>query len=363
MIRIATAIAKKPYTSLHKENSKMLSPKMAPHAVLSVVLGFTVLAFAGCDDNNTQPKQQNPAPQPGDTATLVIERNGTPVYEAVHEYVSLPESESRTAEQSPTVIALLKTETYHDEGFRENLHPVDPVTEQELTDFLVNHWDAHVSGIDDDGHNLEAFLQFLRDHSISMEQFMAMFQRSGKPIAEFANDLFHTRAVATREESGSTGLAVAKFAWDVLKDGKPQLNTDGALTSVLNAADSNWSNYWNAQNAESDTYRFIIKENLMFTSYNAIDVQFKVVGTYGATHPTLSGHYIPSLYVKFAKTDINWGHTVDADASVSNVSNIAGADVNPQIDFLVHIKDSTLIQCWDRTITYRVTGKDGIKKL
>lgn len=337
------------------------SRKSKLSVLLMSAIGLGILMFSGCGGNSESAPQVR-YPLPGESVTITITDNDTPVYKASSQYVSLPESESEASIPGrPTVIALLKSETYLSENFKHILDPIIPVTKVGLVSFLTNHWDAYIGGVEDKGQNLEAFIRFLHSNKMSLEHFMAQFESSNQALPDFVNELTTTRKSMTRaSDPVQSGLAVAKFAWDILKDGKPQLNTDGAFTSILSASDTNWGNYLYAQNMQSHVYKFIVTEQLIFTSYTSVEIQFKVVGTYGATHINLPGYFVPSVYVAFPNIDVNWGYSADADAAVSNVSNIGGVAVNPQMDFLVHTKVSSIIQCWERTMTFRITGQDGI---
>lgn len=160
------------------------------------------------------------------------------------------------------------------------------------------------------------------------------------------------------DDKKTSGLDVAKFAWDVIKDGKPKTDIQGAFTSVLAEGDKNPLNYGYAVNDQTMNVSFTL-ENLFGMSL--VDANYRGECTYGALHPSYGGHFLPNVHFKVNKSYAMWSWNLDVSAQVSNVSNIGGfAEPNPQIDMDVTLKAGSLLQNFTRTTTFRAVGIGGI---
>jgi len=129
----------------------------------------------------------------------------------------------------------------------------------------------------------------------------------------------------TAPTGGSSGLDVARFAWDIIKSNRPVARGAGTMTSVL------WKgteglDYTNAR--ESKTRKFLLKVDDWPTGIRLITVRFRLEGTYGAT-PTREdvpfGHYLPSIYFNVTECSAVWPTWVEASAEVTSPSDFGSA--------------------------------------
>jgi hypothetical protein len=351
-----------------RENPMMMKHLRAvPAAGAGAALLATVLTVAGCCGDGGR-RTVTRYPQPGEAVSMVVLEDDTPgraaeatvVYEATYRYHELPEAESHpdTVEQ-PTVVPLLESETFHSTEFEQIQLPVNPVTLEELRDFLRDHWDAHIEGAGDDGWNIEHLLTYLHNHRMSLEEFLHWFEQSGQTLEDFLQTLALTRSRPVQTRAG--GLAVAKFVWQLVKDNKPIATADGAFTDILSSQDKEPLNYQYARNDSSSQYTWKIVDSLF--GWVLVECKFRVRCTYHATHPDIPGHYVPSLYVDFNKINLKWPFSLDGTAFLSNVSNLGGTDANPQADILVDVDAHNFAESFSRSWSFRVTGLDGVRRL
>ncbi|MBI2303093.1 MAG: hypothetical protein HYU66_29650 [Armatimonadetes bacterium] len=338
---------------------------LAKAAVLSA-------AMAGCGTGREPPQLR--APQPGEAWLLSTTRDQAPVYQATYRWTELPEAESGIdSPETPTVFPLLESETHLDP-----LQPLVPatrlVTLDEVKIFLRDQWDPMVGGADDRGWNLEEFRTFLIDHGMGWEEFFTLWrdwQASGRTATELIHWInqtdklaHHDTVIASRQGAIAGGLAVSKFAWDIIKDGAPVLNAQGAFTSILNSDDKDWSHYTGSKRQEWGKF-----DTLFITGYQGAivaDAEWNVVCYYNAVHPTHGGRYIPSLYVDFDWVMATWYTTFNGGCALSDVVNVStypspNQNPVPEVDLLVKMSVKTLFSAFSVTAgKFRVRGDTGI---
>lgn len=156
-----------------------------------------------------------------------------------------------------------------------------------------------------------------------------------------------------------SGLDVAKFAWDVIKDGKPKTDIQGAYTSVLAEEDKSPLNYAYAQDDSTSNVSFRL-ENLFGMAL--VEASYKGECTYAAVHSIYGGRYLPNVHFKVNKSYAFWSWNLDVSAQVSNVSNKGSfEDPDPVIDMEVNLRAGSLLQDFTRSTTFRARGTWGIR--
>lgn len=157
------------------------------------------------------------------------------------------------------------------------------------------------------------------------------------------------------------GLEVTKFAWDVIKDGKPQVAVDGAFTSVLSGKDKDPLSYYAARESQSPIYRFEIHDSL-FTSWVLMKVRFQGECSYDARHLSLGGRYLPNIHFEVLDSYVFWGLHLNVSTQASKPVNISTDpnNPNPQMDLVVNVDTGWFFENITRSIKYRATGTGGI---
>lgn len=167
-----------------------------------------------------------------------------------------------------------------------------------------------------------------------------------------------------------SGLAVAKFAWDIIKEGRAVGKTADAMSSVLSQDDKDPLHYRDARSGASPAYTWTLRDSLI-TSIEYVKIKLRVEGTYGA-RPTPgckapAGAYLPDVYVNILVCDVNFPCSASGSANISSVSNIGHADVDPMIR--IHAKLTAGWFAQHRSITvgfvaqgchgFRLVGREG----
>lgn len=140
--------------------------------------------------------------------------------------------------------------------------------------------------------------------------------RSKLPLADF---LAAPPTLAAPQESGPGdyvdlgAVAVLQLAFDLIK-GDADVTGNTTPNFVLNAQDPNPLNYAAAKSFTGPEFDDVVEGGAW-----GVDVRIhaNVMGTFGATHPTLGGAYLPSLFVKFGKIETDSGASVNATATLS----------------------------------------------
>lgn len=159
-------------------------------------------------------------------------------------------------------------------------------------------------------------------------------------------------------------IAVAKLAWDVLKDSRPQAIAKGAFTSVLDQKEKDPMRYPNAKNFSSKKYQINFKN---VVGKVVAGVGLRCVGTYKAQKPPGSdvpdGDYLPQVAFDVIKAKAAATTKIDAVASVTSPANVGTADrVNPQIFVKVDITYSGWLKSETASFSLKVQGSKGVLK-
>lgn len=190
-------------------------------------------------------------------------------------------------------------------------------------------------------------------------------------VSEKINDDFKAEREAVELEKKRTVLGagkaeaaieVAKLAWDVLKDTRPQSVAKGAFTSVLDRNEMDPLRYPNAKNFKSKVYA--IKFKNAFGGVVA-GVGLRCVGTYKAQKPPGSdvpeGDYLPQVAFDVIKAEAAATTKINAVASVTSPANVGTADrVNPQIFVKVDIVYSGWLKSETANFSLTIQGSRGV---
>lgn len=241
------------------------------------------------------------------------------------------------------------------------------------------------SGLDD----LVTFLDFL---GISLGQFEAELAGNGMTGAQFleqvdargedfadlmelygnydfaSRDAFYLAALAgdkPEKPKDPPVVQLLKFAWDFIKDNRPEGKAEGAFTFALSNLDKDPLAYSGARESKTPTYYWYIT-NLF--GDELCRVEYRGEAAYDARNPKFPGSYLPSIAVEPVRVYAEFSWKVDANVAASNVANIGGnyADTanppNPLMNLTARITFSGIFSSETRTLRFRVTGRNGISR-
>ena len=158
---------------------------------------------------------------------------------------------------------------------------------------------------------------------------------------------------------GKLGLDVLKFGWDVIKDGKPQVQTEGAFTSVLRKG-TTALDYGNAKRNETSILHFKVTD-AWIKSWVLIETKFRGSSSYAATSPKFGGRYLQNVQFDVESAYALWGMYLNVSAQVSNVTNPGTVEnPDPEIDVVARINAGWLFQSFGRSAYFRAKGSRGI---
>lgn len=161
---------------------------------------------------------------------------------------------------------------------------------------------------------------------------------------------------------GKLGLEVLKFGWDVIKDGKPQVQTDGAFTSVLKK-DTTALDYGYAKRNETSIIHFKVTD-AWIKSWVLMETKFRGSSSYAATNPDFGGQYLQNVQFDVESAYAIWGMRLNVSAQVSNVTNSASVEnPDPEIDMVARINAGWLFQSFGKSAYFRAQGSKGISFL
>jgi len=210
--------------------------------------------------------------------------------------------------------------------------------------------------------------------------------QQNKNFLEFQRQSALTKLMGTGTDAAKIGLDISKFAWDVIKDNRPETVASGAFSSILNKANTDFLDYPQAKSFQSGLYRFQVRElvpklecikrikkvcvlskPVLKPGPTSVDFRFRVAGYYGANAPSGSdvpnGKYLPQVFFKFEKSDTWLGYKVNASAEIRGAANEGTENnVNPAATVVCNFSVGSPIQNWTRAYYFKVTGQKGFVK-
>lgn len=202
----------------------------------------------------------------------------------------------------------------------------------------------------------------------------------------FQSDAMLSARLGAGADAVKTGLDITKFAWDVVKDNRPETVVSGAFSSILSKAEDDYLSYPNAKSFQSGVYRFEVKElvpklqclkrikktcvwskPVLEPGPTSVNFRFRIAGYYNADAPPGSavpnGKYLPQVFFKFEQADAWLGYKVNASAEIRGAANEGAADnVNPAATVVANLSVGSPIQHWSKSYYFKVTGQQGFVK-
>lgn len=173
-------------------------------------------------------------------------------------------------------------------------------------------------------------------------------------------------AAAPPEAAGEGPFDVLKFAWQIIKDGKPVNHTDGASSFVLYRG-SDPMDYGHSREGHSGEYALIVRDNT-FKDFVIIEVKFFLEGAYGATpNPAKkeipNGQYLPSIYFGIPTCHVNGPFIeLEGGASMGHPYNVGPVDnVQPRVKVYAKFTMTLFWKSHTWSWGFEADGKDGFK--
>jgi len=164
--------------------------------------------------------------------------------------------------------------------------------------------------------------------------------------------------------AAETGIAVAKLAWDVIKEGKVVAKTSDSMSSVLAQTDRNPLDYEGARHGTSGAYTWSVHDSLI-KSIKYVEIKLRVEGTYGARPVAGSkapaGHYLPDIYVNILTCNVNFPCSASGNANISNVSNVGRGEVDPVVRVHAKLTAGWFAQHMGITVGFEAQGSRGFR--
>lgn len=184
---------------------------------------------------------------------------------------------------------------------------------------------------------------------------------SGPTSATIVRDADEAPPILAAAESG---LAVAKFAWDIIKEGKAVGKTTDAMSSVLSHADGDPLHYQDARVGKSLAYTWTLRDSLI-TSIEYVKIKLRVEGTYGARPAPGStarpGTYLPDVYVNIMTCNVNFPCSASGSVNISSVSNVGHKQVDPMIRIHAKLTGGWFAQQRSITVGFIARGTNGFQ--
>jgi len=200
-----------------------------------------------------------------------------------------------------------------------------------------------------------------------VDWYMSRTDESEDPFSAFLEHLKNSSVTAKGDDPvkidpvkwAKLGLDVLKFGWDVIKDGKPQVQTDGAFTSVLRR-ETTALDYGYAKRNETSILHFKVTD-AWIPSWVLIETKFRGSASYAATNPSFGGQYLQNVQFDVESAYAMWGMYLNVSAQVSNVTNSASVEnPDPEIDVVARINAGWLFQSFGKSAYFRAQGSRGI---
>ena len=208
------------------------------------------------------------------------------------------------------------------------------------------------------GTNWQQFLDLMASRQDDFNSLYAQYGQATTDISSFVQDYLQPQTKVRK--SATTAIAVAKFAWDVIKDNRPETVAKGAFTRALSSSDSKWENYAQTKFGSSEVVK--LKTKGLIIPLTQTDIKFALAGYYDARHPSIPGHWLPLINVDVQEmyAIISW--KVNATASVTlpvNVGTVAAPI--PEIPVFLELNTSGAFQNSTTKYEFRANGRDGFR--
>jgi len=206
-----------------------------------------------------------------------------------------------------------------------------------------------------------------RLYDVYVDWYMDQASEPSDPFSAFLTYLKNNAVRASGDDPikfdpqkwAKLGLDVLKFGWDVIKDGKPQVSTDGAFTAVLKK-ETTALDYGYAKRNETSIIHFKVTD-AWIKSWVLIETKFRGSASYDAVNPNFGGKYLQNVQFDVESAYAQWGMNLNVSAQVSNVTNSASVEnPDPEIDIVARINAGWLFQSFGRSAYFRAKGSQGI---
>jgi hypothetical protein len=169
--------------------------------------------------------------------------------------------------------------------------------------------------------------------------------------------------VAFETHGGAGALDAVKFAWEIVKENKPQSVADGASSAILAAEDMAWNHYAAARPFASKAFTYSFT-NLI--GVRCVYARYKIRGTCGALYrgdvqTVRPGHYMPSVEVYPESVSVAWGWTLNAGVELSRISDAGPPDgpIDPFFTIRIWFNRATLFSNETESYLFQLLGSKG----
>ena len=123
--------------------------------------------------------------------------------------------------------------------------------------------------------------------------------------------------------SADTVINAAKFAWDVIKDGKPTADITGSTANAVPQV-QDWQSLTGAQGPSVYTLPISYGFNWPLDDYDHVQIQLKLKWQFGAKYQN-GGAFIPNIWIEVPDCYVGWPWNVNISMIAHNPTNAGTA--------------------------------------
>lgn len=120
--------------------------------------------------------------------------------------------------------------------------------------------------------------------------------------------------------SADTVINAAKFAWEIIKDGKPSASIDDSTANAVPDV-PNWTDLTDSRGPNTRKMHYSISYVWPFDDYVHAEFDILLKFNYGARYNG-GGVFIPNLWIEVPNCFVGWGWSADIGITVRHPTNV-----------------------------------------
>lgn len=147
--------------------------------LISLICLTSFLFFVSCAEDSPTDNNDDPKIEIGSVVISKIESEGTVLYERRDTVIDI----GTASEPIPLMVHF--STIWHDEDKLFSRTSANPMSNEQVLNFLNNEWDEFINGIGDEGFNGKEFQEFLRNNQLTLDMFYQLYQESQLSLNDF----------------------------------------------------------------------------------------------------------------------------------------------------------------------------------
>lgn len=214
-------------------------------------------------------------------------------------------------------------------------------------------------------------LTVLNTRQHSLEHLLNAYLQSGLPPEAFFSQYLQTPLLKTalaegkddkddKDGKGGSGIDVAKFIWQIIKDNKPNTEANGAFTRILSQRDDNWERYASATKGSSKSVKVKAQNAFKMTIYRT---EFALSGYYNAKHPDFEGAWLPMLMIDVKDMYAMFSWTLNAKGAITVPVNVGTVEAPiPELTTTMELNQKGVFQNYLNKYSFIANGATGFSR-